>query len=49
MEDSTLLAVFLRPFVLLVVTVVILYPIRLVLLKYLPEGKLKRFLLLRID
>lgn len=43
------IAVFLKPFVLLILTVCILYPIRVLVQKRMPEGKLKRFLLTRIN
>lgn len=43
------IAVFLKPFVLLVLAACVLYPARIAVKRYLPEGKLKRFLLFRIS
>lgn len=42
---SLFLAAALRPFVYLAVAVLILIPVRLACQRWLPEGKLKRFLL----
>jgi hypothetical protein len=39
------LAAFLRPFLLLVICFVILYPARKAVEKWMPDGKFKRFLL----
>ena len=41
-------AIYLRPFVLLAVILLVCLPIRLAAQRYLPEGKVKRLLLRRI-
>ena len=42
-------AILIKPFMLFVVTVLILYPARMAMTRYFPEGKLKRLLLRRIS
>ncbi len=44
-----LLAVILRPFVALLLGVAVLYPARMAVIRHLPEGRLKRLLLIRIS
>lgn len=39
---------FLRPFILLLVMVVVLVPIRKAVIRWMPEGKLKRILLMKV-
>lgn len=43
-----LLTFFLRPIILIVLFVAILYPARLATIRYMREGKLKRLLLRRV-
>jgi hypothetical protein len=45
--DNWLLALILKPFIALVVLGLICLPARLAVQRYMPEGKLKRFLLFR--
>jgi hypothetical protein len=43
-----LIALLLKPFILFVLCVFVLYPCRLLAMRFLPEGRLKRILLTRI-
>ncbi len=46
---SVALAMIVKPFVALIILGLICLPARLAVIKYLPNGKLKRFLLFRIS
>lgn len=46
---TTVVVVLLRPLLALVLALVILYPIRRLVEKYMKDGKLKRLLLFRIN
>jgi len=39
---------FLRPFILLLVMLLVLMPIRKAVIRWMPEGKLKRILLMKV-
>jgi hypothetical protein len=45
---ATFLAALLRPLVLFIVLACILLPIRYAVIRFMPEGRLKRILLLRV-
>lgn len=47
--ESWQIAIFLKPFVMFVLTVLVLYPARVMATRYIPEGKVKRLLLRRIS
>jgi hypothetical protein len=42
------IAILLRPFVVLALCFFILLPVRFAVIKWMPEGRLKRFLLIRV-
>lgn len=42
-------AAFLRPFLLLALMIAIVYPLRWLFERYMPEGRIKRFLLRRVN
>lgn len=42
------IALFLRPFILLLVMLVVLVPVRKAVIRWMPEGKLKRILLMKV-
>jgi hypothetical protein len=44
-----LIATLLRPFVLLLLGAWVLYPARVAVIRHMPEGRLKRLLLIRIS
>lgn len=46
---SFAIAAFLRPFALFFILACVLLPIRYAVIKWLPEGKLKKLLLTRVD
>ncbi len=46
---SLALAAFLRPLVFLLVAALVLIPVRLAIQRWMPEGRLKRILLLRVN
>lgn len=47
--ESWQIAIFLKPFVMFVLTVLVLYPARVMATRYIPEGRMKRLLLRRIS
>lgn len=46
---STAIAFLLKPFVILAFFVLVLIPVRLAVIRFMPEGRLKRLLLTRVD
>lgn len=48
-NDAGMWALFLRPFLLIILAITILYPARKALERYMKDGKLKRLLLRRIN
>ena len=45
---SVAIAMFLRPFILLLVMLLVLVPIRKAVIRWMPEGKMKRLLLMKV-
>lgn len=45
---SAAVAMFLRPFVLLLVVVLVLLPVRYAVARWMPDGRLKRILLMKV-
>ena len=49
MRMTTAFALLLKPFVILVFFALVLIPARLAVMRFMPDGKLKRLLLTRVD
>jgi hypothetical protein len=47
--SSTVLALLIKPFAVLLIFGVVLIPARLAVIKWCPEGRIKRLLLTRVD